>query len=299
MHYEIDSETTVLAFEHQPRCPSRGQIVLLHGLEGSADAGYIKSLSQAALLRGFGVHRLNLRTCGGTENLCQTMYHSGLTEDTWTVIRRLKKRFEEPVFLVGFSLGGNVALKLAGEYNCDPFLTGICSISAPIDLASSVRAIDKFENILYARRFLNRLKGRIRRKSLISPGLYQADGLEGIRSIWQFDDHFTAPLFGFGSAAHYYATQSAQNYLAKIRIPGLLITAKDDPLVPFRIYEQCSPLHANPTLRLVAPKRGGHLGFLSRLPNRFWVDGIILGWIDRLSGDQHALGTHQEDFSSV
>ncbi|MBV8553379.1 MAG: alpha/beta fold hydrolase [Acidobacteriaceae bacterium] len=114
--YRIDSKTTIVAYEHQPEVTARGQIVFLHGLEGSAHAGYIASFAQEALVRGFGVHRLNMRTCGNTEELCETMYHSGLTADTLHIIERTRERAIGPIFLAGFSLGGNVALKLAGEF---------------------------------------------------------------------------------------------------------------------------------------------------------------------------------------
>lgn len=268
----------MLAQEHQPPYPL-AQIVCLHGLEGSANAGYIQSLAQSALESNIGVHRLNLRTCGDTEDLCQTMYHSGLTEDTWIVLQRLRQRFTQPIFLVGFSLGGNVALKLAGEFDCASVLSGVCAVSAPIDLAECVRAIDKRQNILYARRFLSRLKGRIRRKSAQSPGVYDPSYLKTIQSIWEFDDRYTAPLFGFGSAANYYATQSSQNFLRRISIPGLLITAQDDPLVPYSIYKQNAALASNSLLQLIAPRFGGHLGFLSRNAPRFWIDIVILEWI--------------------
>jgi pimeloyl-ACP methyl ester carboxylesterase len=150
--YKIDPQTTVVALEHQPATPTRGQIVFLHGLEGSASSGYILSFAQEALTRGFGVHRLNMRTCGGTENLCETMYHSGLTSDTKLICERLPTRYPGPLFLVGFSLGGNVALKLAGELGSSDLITAVCAISTPLDLAACVRTIDKPSNTLYSRR---------------------------------------------------------------------------------------------------------------------------------------------------
>lgn len=284
--YDVEPGVSVVALENQPE-RARAQIVCLHGLEGSAEAGYILSLSQAALLDDVGVHRLNLRTCGGTEDLCQTMYHSGLTADTWEVLQRLRLRFpEQPLLLVGFSLGGNVALKLAGEYQCESVLSGVCGVSTPIDLATCVRAIDKPKNFLYARRFLDRLKKRVRRKSLRSPELYNPEFLDSINSIWEFDNRYTAPLFGFGTAANYYATQSSRNFLSSIEVPALLIAAKDDPLVPFSVYSENRDICANPHLELLAPEHGGHLGFLSRRAPRFWLDGIILKWIECVSANR-------------
>ncbi len=278
--YRIDKNTVVVAFEHLPETDPKGQVVLLHGLEGSSDAGYIASFSQQALVRGFAVHRLNMRTCGGTEHLCETMYHSGLTGDTRAVLEDIQKRGLGPVFAVGFSLGGNVILKLAGELGATELLQGAVAVSTPIDLARSVRAMDKPSNVFYVRRFLDRLRSRVRRKSKLSPDLYTQDGLDEVKTIWEFDDRFTAPLFGFKTAANYYATQSAINFLHAIRIPTLVIAAKDDPLVPFEIYRH-SVFDENPSLTLLAPEHGGHLGFLSRRKPRFWLDGVILAWIER------------------
>jgi len=298
--YQIDQQTSILVYEHQPEAPPRGQIVCIHGLEGSANAGYILSLCQAALLRGFGVHRMNLRSCGGTEHLCQTMYHSGLTSDTWTILAEIVERHLGPVFLAGFSLGGNVALKLAGELGETDLLAGVCAVSTPIDLAECVRQIDRPSNLLYARRFLSRLKDRIRRKSRLSSDTYTASGLDEVKTIWQFDDKFTAPLFGFGTAANYYDTQSSCRFLHSIRVPALLVTAKDDPLVPFRIYDHPA-IESNAALELLAPEHGGHLGFLARTRPRFWLDGILLDWMDSLlSGKkERSRGTNVHRFTSA
>lgn len=228
------------------------------------------------------------------------MYHSGLTSDTWLVIATLRERFpSQPVFLIGFSLGGNVALKLAGEYDCQGILAGVVGVSAPIDLAACVHELDRKSNFLYSRRFLDRLKGRIQRKSISSPHLYRVDKLPHIHSIWAFDDEFTAPLFGFGTAENYYRTQSAQNFIPQIRIPGLLITAQDDPLVPFRSYSDLHAIGENPNLTLVAPRYGGHLGFLSRSRPRFWVDGVIVNWLKAQREEMAIAGTPGLGFSSV
>jgi uncharacterized protein len=281
--YRIEDGLTVVALEHQPTHAPRGQVAVLHGLEGSATAGYILSFAQAALERGFGVHRLNMRSCGNTEELCETMYHSGLTSDTYVILKRLRERGIGPLFVVGFSLGGNVALKLAGELGETDLIRGLCAVSTPIDLAECVRCIDRPANILYARRFLTRLKDRVRRMSKLAPQRYNPQGLDEVTSIWKFDDRFTAPLFGFETAANYYATQSAIRYLDAIRVPALLISAMDDPLVPFDLYRHPA-IASNPALRLVAPEHGGHLGFLSRSKPRFWIDGVILDRFEQQIG---------------
>jgi predicted alpha/beta-fold hydrolase len=282
VEYRIDARTAVVAFEHQPLNSPSGQVVVLHGLEGSANAGYIASFTQQALERGYGVHRLNMRTCGGTEALSESLYHSGLTGDPRFVLESLAARNLGPCFIAGFSLGANVALKLAGELGATNLVSGVCAISAPIDLAACAHAIGKPSNILYARRFVSRLRDRVRRKNLLSPHLYDTDGLAKVKSIREFDDKFTAPLFGFGDAANYYATQSAGNFLKSIRIPTLVITAQDDPLVPFSIYSH-DAFKTNPALGLLAPQHGGHLGFLSRTRPRFWLDCVCLDWMDTIS----------------
>lgn len=287
--YRTDDRTTVVVYEHQPPVAPRGQIIVLHGLEGSADAGYIQSFAQAALEHGFGVHRKNMRSCGGTEDLSETMYHSGLTADTRFIARALHDRNIGPVFAAGFSLGGNVVLKLAGELGETALLAGVCAVSTPIDLAMSVAALDNRLNFLYRRRFLDRLRKRVVRKSMSSPDTYKTDRLAHIHSIYDFDNEFTAPLFGFGTAANYYATQSSARFLSQIRTPTLVIAAQDDPLVPFRMYRDHPAFSENPALTLVAPEHGGHIGFLSRgfrsrTQPRFWVDQVAIDWLELVAG---------------
>jgi uncharacterized protein len=209
------------------------------------------------------------------------MYHSGLTSDTKLILENIRQRFEGILVLVGFSLGGNVTLKLAGELGAEATLTAACAISTPIDLAACVRSLDRPANYLYAHRFLSRLKARVVRKNKVSPALYPVAGIDEVHTIWDFDDRFTGPLFGFGDAANYYRTQSAQNFLARIRVPTLVIQAEDDPLIPFSVYQH-EAFRTNPFLELLAVPCGGHLGFLSRHPPRFWLDGVVLAWAERL-----------------
>jgi predicted alpha/beta-fold hydrolase len=291
--YRITDRVSVVAVAQQPEGEPKGQLVLLHGLEGSADSGYMRSFAQAALEAGFGVHRLNLRTCGGTEALSETMYHSGLTSDTIQVADRLQHEYRQPIVLVGFSLGGNVVLKLAGELGHTSSLGAVCAVSPPIDLARCVRAIGKRANLLYSRRFLNRLKHRIVRKTATSPESYSIEGLRDVKTIWDFDDRYTAPLFGFGTAENYYRTQSSHQFLRDIRVPTLIVTAKDDPLVPFDMFDHPS-IKDNPALTLTAPEHGGHLGFLSRKGPRFWVEQFVLRWVDNVLHEQSGKGTHSD-----
>jgi predicted alpha/beta-fold hydrolase len=132
----------------------------------------------------------------------------------------------------------------------------------------------------------------------VTPHLYNTTALDDVKTIWEFDDRFTAPLFGFGTAANYYATQSAAQYLDAIRIPTLVICSKDDPLVPFAVYDQAA-FRTNPALTLIATEYGGHLGFLSRRPPRFWLDGIVLDWIGATFSARQSLADFRYASSST
>jgi predicted alpha/beta-fold hydrolase len=278
--YRTEPDVQILAHEQRPGADPAGDIVLVHGLEGSSCAGYMKSMAQAALEAGFATHRLNLRSCGGTEALCPTAYHSGLTSDLLVVVRELVRAGGRPVYAVGFSLGGNIVLKLAGELGEDarPLIAGVCAISTPIDLAACVRKLEERQNRIYELRFLFGLKQRIRTKHRLAPHLFSLDGLGAVRSVREFDDRFTAPAFKFIGADHYYATQSSIRFISRISVPALLIQSKDDPLIPFEIFEQAE-IFRNPLVKLLAVEHGGHLGFLSRRPPRFWCDRTVMDWI--------------------
>ena len=154
--------------------------------------------------------------------------------------------------------------------------------------------MDKPSNALYSRRFLSRLRGRVRRKSVLTPNLYSTDGLSDVKTIWEFDDRFTAPLFGFGTAAQYYETQSAARFLDAIRVRTLVVAAKDDPIVPFEVYNH-SAFQTNPALELLATEHGGHLGFISRRKPKFWVDRAALDWMEGVLRDGELQGTKADE----
>ncbi|MBC7927864.1 MAG: alpha/beta fold hydrolase [Bryobacteraceae bacterium] len=271
----IETESGVEILVHSQRPPSnvKGELVMVHGLEGSSNAGYLRSMAQLALEHGYGVHRTNMRACGGTDEHCRTMYHAGLTSDTLAIIRRIGK----PVYLLGYSLGGNVSLKLAGELGDGgkELLRGLVAISAPIDLAACVRQLQRPQNRIYEWRFLRALKARIRRRE--GPAGFAKLGR--VRSVYDFDDAYVAPFFGFGTADNYYATQSSLNFLSNIRVPTLVIQAEDDPMIPFEIFAD-PRLTGNPQIQLTSVKHGGHLGFIASNEPHFWVDRVILDWIE-------------------
>ncbi|HEX5229131.1 MAG TPA: alpha/beta fold hydrolase [Bryobacteraceae bacterium] len=283
-YYATEPDVQVLVHSQQPQLLEEGaepiaQLILVHGLEGSSAAGYACSLAQAALTAGCAVHRFNMRSCAGTEHLSgATLYHSGQTSDLLYFLRKLPRT--APIFLVGFSLGGNVSLKLAGELGAsgDDLLAGVMAVSTPIDLAACVRQIDRPSNLIYARRFVSRLKERVRTKARHLPGFFDLSRLDAVRSIYDFDDRITAQVFGFGSADNYYATQSANQFLDRIRVPTLLVQAKDDPMIPFEVYDHPA-FSTNPHLRLIATDHGGHLGFIAKSRPRFWLDGLLVNWL--------------------
>jgi len=288
----------VLVESQRPAGSALGEIVMVHGLEGSGKAGYMRSLATAALRAGFAAHRFHMRTCGGTGHLCNTLYHAGLTCDLLAFLRELGA----PAFLVGFSLGGNVVLKLAGELGESALgestldkatldkstlgksvqLRGVCAISTPIDLAACARRIGQRDNLIYERSFASRMAAR-----LLATGRYSRRDLAGLSSVFQIDDRITAPSFGFGNALNYYKTQSAARYLDAIRVPALLIQAKDDTFIPFGVFES-QAVKSNPHIELVATEHGGHLGFIGRRPHRFWVDAAIMEWIQARAGTKAA-----------
>jgi uncharacterized protein len=270
----IDEDTQVLVRTQRPAVAPVGQVVLLHGLEGSGEAGYIQSIAWDLLNAGFTAHRFNMRTCGGTAHLSRTLYHGGLTSDLRTFLQLLDgERSGLPVFLIGFSLGGNLVLKLAGELGDTELIQGVCAVSTPIDLAAGVRRVGKRDNRLYERRFLKHMRQR-----LFATGRYTRAELEAARTIYEIDNKITAPSFGFEGADHYYATQSAQAFLDRIRVPTLLIQAKDDTFIPFEMFEHPA-IASNPFLRLIATEHGGHLGFLSRRGARFWLDEVAIEFL--------------------
>jgi len=280
--YQTEPGTRVLIHEHRPAGESLGEVLLHHGLEGSSASGYMVSLTQCLLEAGFTVHRLNMRSCGGSETLTDTLYHSGLTQDVRAILEQLRAAGRGPRFLVGFSLGGNVTLKFAGEMGeaAAELVTGVCAVSTPIDLHACVRRLGARENILYARRFIASLRARYKRRHAAHPDKFPLDGIDSTHTIFDFDDRFTSKAFGFGDAPNYYSTQSAIRFIGGIRVPALIVQAQDDPLIPFSIY-QSGAVRENPAIELVTPAHGGHLGFIARSKPRFWLDPVIRDWILR------------------
>jgi predicted alpha/beta-fold hydrolase len=252
-----------------------------HGLEGSATSAYMLSTADKAFARGFNVVRMNTRNCGGTEHLTPTLYHGGLTTDLRVVIEQLiVDDGLSRIVIAGFSLGGNMVLKLAGEYGDSPppEIKAIGAVSPSIDLSAGRDFLNLRRNLVYQKNFLLYLKRRLRRKERLYPGSYDVAGLNRVRSIEQFDDRFVAPAFGFDGVDDYYRKASSRPYIGRIRIPTLIIHAKDDPFIPFEPLTDPS-IAANPFVLVMATEKGGHVAFVSANlddEDRFWAENRLV-----------------------
>jgi len=284
--FHVDAETQVLAHCHWQPEPSRHPaLLLLHGLEGSSAAHYMRGMADKAFRRGFNVVRLNQRNCGGTEALTPTLYHSGLTADPLSVLRELVARDGVPSLAVaGYSLGGNLALKLAGEVGADglPELHAVCSVSPTMDLERCVLALERRSNIGYQWNFMRGLKTRMRRKAALFPDRFPLDGLERVHTVREFDDRYTAPHFGFAGASDYYHRASALRVVDRIRVPTLILTAADDPFVPPEPFSDPA-VTGNPHITVHVAPHGGHCAFLAQgaggVDDAYWAEHAVVGFV--------------------
>ena len=235
--FQVADDAQVLAHcRWQPNPKEHLTVVIWHGIEGSSESTYMLSTAHKAFQAGLNVIRMNLRSCGGTDHLTPTIYHGGMSEDLHVVVDQLIKQDElTRVVVVGFSLGGNQVLKMAGEYADNPpaQVLGIAAVSPSVDLSASADLIMKRSNWLYHRDFVRRLKQRVRSKHKLFPERYDLSGLNLVRTIKEFDDRFTSRAHGFADADDYYQRASSLRVIDKLRIPTLIIHAEDDPFIPF------------------------------------------------------------------
>jgi len=263
-------------------------LLLLHGLEGSTDSLYVLGTAQKAYRRGFNVVGMNMRNCGGTEHLAATLYHSGMTEDIRRVIlEELAGREALPeIYLAGFSMSGNMVLRLAGDYGTDfpPALKGVAAVSPSIDLDSCAAALERKGNALYRWSFVKNLRERVRRKGRLQPGTYDPGALRHVRTIREFDERITAPHGGYRDASDYYARTSSRAVIGRIRVPTLIIHSADDPLIPAEPFLD-STIADNPDVLLILTRRGGHVGFLSDRAegeDRHWAENRLVDFFIHL-----------------
>lgn len=265
--FDVADDARVLAHcNWQPDRAGAPTLLALHGLEGSSEAHYMRGLADKAYAAGFNVLRLNQRNCGGTEHLSRSLYHSGLTADPRFVLTELIERDRLSRFVVaGYSLGGNVTMKLAGELADSglPEVRAFAAVSPVIDLEACMQAIERRENRIYEWNFCRNLQGRMRRKSKVFPGAFKIDGLWKLWSIRAFDDRYTAPNAGYAGASDYYHRASATRIIDRVARPSLILSAADDPFVPPEIFD-VPAVRNNPHITTVITSGGGHCAFVER-----------------------------------
>jgi predicted alpha/beta-fold hydrolase len=253
--------------------PERPRLFLLHGLEGSERSHYLGGLFAEARRRDWGAELLIFRSCGVELNRAERFYHSGETSDLAFAVSRVLEEFPTaPIVLCGVSLGGNVLLKWLGERGSalPSRIRGAVAVSVPYDLERGARHISRGFSRVYERHFIRTLRRKATAKLAHFPALFDRASLEAARTLYDFDDLVTAPVHGFRDAHDYYTRSSSLQYLARIRVPTLLLSAGDDPFLPTEVLAEVRTIaQQNPRLTLEFPQRGGHVGFVSgRLPWR-------------------------------
>jgi predicted alpha/beta-fold hydrolase len=236
-------------------------VVLCHGLEGSSDSAYMKSMTTLLSKAGYDVICLNFRGCGGIENRSLQMYHSGDTSDLHMILKYFQYSYET-IDLVGFSLGGNVILKYLGE-NVEKVhhkVRRAVAVSVPVDLEGSSYRLAQWDNYLYTQMFLKSLIAKVKSKSQNFPNQIDLSKLKETRNLYDFDNYYTAPIHGFEDAEDYYMKSSSRQYLKQIRHDTMLINAMDDPF----LSQSCFPIEearASDNFHLMMTNYGGHIGF--------------------------------------
>lgn len=286
--FQVDTESRLLARCHwQPEgLRDVPVLVIVHGLEGSSDSNYVVGVAEKAFAAGFHVLRLNQRNCGGTEALTPTLYNSGMSADYRKVFEELSSAdgFQQ-IFFAGFSMGGNLVTKMAGEYGSAPprALKGVCAVCPAIDLAACADALERRDNFFYQRHFVAGLMARYGRKAKLFPERYSQDGFGRIRTVREFDDEITAPQFGYRNAQEYYEAVGAKKLVSQIRVSMLMLTAMDDPFVPYESFLRAKIVE-NPAIHFLTPVFGGHCGFISKYggAERFWAEQRIVEFCEEI-----------------
>jgi predicted alpha/beta-fold hydrolase len=282
--FTVSSHSRILGMCHwQADTQRHPAVVLVHGLEGCADSHYMLGLTRKAWRAGFHVVRLNQRTCGGTEHLTPTLYHGGLSGDLQAVVNELSSREGlDGLWLAGYSMCGNLVLRMAGELGTGTgMLKGVMAVCPNIHPEACVTALEQRRNWLYHHYFVLSMKARIRRKERLFPGTFDVSRLPHIRTLREFDGVFTAPDGGYASAEDYYDRTGARHVFDTIQVPTLIVTAQNDPFIPYQIFDDPG-LRGNPRIRLLAPAHGGHCGFLQRSytdEDPYWCENRLIDFI--------------------
>ena len=258
--------------------------ILTHGLEGSTSATYVQGMARALVRAGWNVLAWNFRGCSGEPNRRLRSYHSGAIDDLETVLHHAMERTDvKQIALIGFSLGGNLTLKLIGDlgHYIDPRIQAAVTFSVPCDLAGSAKRLEHAVNRLYMRRFLKTLRAKVREKIERFPGEIEDEGLDWMRTFREFDGAYTAPIHGFINAEDYWQQCSCSTRLQNIAIPTLLINAQDDPF----LTPSCYPINKakdSAMLHFEIPKHGGHMGFVQfKNGNTYWSEQRAVEFIEQ------------------
>jgi len=282
--FTVAPQAELLGFCHwQDNRQSAPTVILVHGLEGCSDSRYMRGIAAKAYRVGFNVIRMNQRTCGGTEHLSPTLYNSGLSGDYRAILKELAHKDGLPkIWLVGYSMGGNLVLKAAGELGrLESALAGVAAVCPNINPTTCAQALEEPRNWIYHRHFVSRLKARLRRKAAILPGKWDLSLLDQIRTISEFDDVYTAHDGGYRDGADYYDRAGARHVIDSLAVPALIITAQDDPFIPYSMFT-IPAIQQHPTIRIVAPQHGGHCGFFHLSRNgedSYWAENRIVDFL--------------------
>jgi predicted alpha/beta-fold hydrolase len=263
---EVEPGVRVLAHCHwQADRQNALTVIVVHGLEGSSDSTYMQGIAAKGLALGMNVVRMNQRNCGGTEALAPTLYHSGRSQDVAAVAQNLIEQDHISHFaLAGYSMGGNLVLKLAGEWgkNGPREFRAVAAVCPAIDLAASADALHLRGNRLYEQYFLWNLSRRLRAKARLFPGAFDTSRLRGIRSLREFDDRITAFYCGFAGADDYYDRSAAAHVIDRIAVPTFILNAANDPFIRI-LPETRQKILNNPSITFVETDDGGHCSYLA------------------------------------
>lgn len=252
---------------------------MLHGLEGSTSSGYMRGMAKA-LQEEYDLVLMNHRSCGPTPNLFLTSYHSGKTDDVRSLIAHLNEY--DSFIVIGFSLGGNIALKLGGETDLlDKRVTHIAGISVPTDLAGSSKTLSQTQNILYLNRFLSQLKRKALNKiKRLGDSSLDVALIKEAKDLHAFDNAYTAPIHGFADADDYYTKCSANAFIGQIKVPTLIVNAHNDTFLSGGCYPH-EIVNRNKQVELICPKFGGHVGFAQnhRMDKPFWSEEVVASFL--------------------
>lgn len=259
-------------------------VILVHGLEGSSNSKYMIGNTARCLAAGFNVVRMNMRSCGGTDEICPTIYHSGRSGDVAAVFRKLVETEKlEAIALVGYSMGGNLVLKYAGEVAAAPprQLKALVGVSPLMDLAVSSAALHERRNRMYEWHFLRNMIARVRRRMALYPEIYGGAEVEKIHTMRLFDGMIVARYGGFADADDYYDRAASSHHADRLSVPTLILHSLDDPFIRL-LPSTREALIANPNVTHVETQGGGHCAFLEAVRNGYdgrWAERTLLGFL--------------------